>query len=176
MGTRVEGKVAFITGAARGQGRSHAVRLAEEGADIIAVDICRPIDGVPYAGGSSEDLAETVDQVKNLGRRIVSMEADVRDQQALDTALDRGVSEFGRLDIVAANAGISSAPHAAQDIPEDIWTDMVDINLSGVWRTCKAAIPHIVAGGRGGSLILISSAAGLQAYANVAHYVSGKGQ
>jgi (+)-trans-carveol dehydrogenase/(-)-trans-carveol dehydrogenase len=174
MGTRVEGKVAFITGAARGQGRSHAVRLAEDGADIIAVDICRSIDGVPYAGASPEDLAETVDQVKNLGRRIVSSQADVRDQQTLDTALNRGIAEFGRLDIVVANAGISSAPHAAQDIPEDIWTDMVDINLNGVWRTCKAAIPHIIAGGRGGSLILTSSAAGLQAYANVAHYVSAK--
>jgi (+)-trans-carveol dehydrogenase len=174
MTGRVEGKVAFITGAARGQGRAHAVRLAEEGADIIAVDICRDVEGVPYPGPTPDDLAQTVDEVKNIGRSIVALEADVRDQDALNAAVEQGVAQLGRLDIVAANAGISSAPHAAQDIPEAIWTNMLDINLSGVWRTCRAAIPHLLAGGRGGSIVLTSSAAGLQAYANVAHYVSAK--
>jgi (+)-trans-carveol dehydrogenase/(-)-trans-carveol dehydrogenase len=174
MTGRVQGKVAFITGAARGQGRSHAVRLAEEGADIIAVDVCRSIEGVPYPGPSSDDLAETAELVEKLDRRVVAVEADVRDQAALSDALGRGVAELGRLDIVAANAGISSVPYAAQDVPDETWTTMLDINLSGVWRTCKAAIPHLVAAGNGGSLILTSSAAGLQAYANVAHYVSAK--
>ncbi|WP_041939147.1 MULTISPECIES: mycofactocin-coupled SDR family oxidoreductase [Frankia] len=174
MTGRVAGKVAFITGAARGQGRSHAVRLAEEGADIIAMDICRSIQGVPYDGPSPEDLAETVKQVERLDRRIVAIEADVRDQEAVSAALARGLDRFGRLDIVAANAGISSAPHPAQDIPDDVWTTMLDINLSGVWRTCRAAIPHLVAAGHGGAIVLTSSAAGLQPYANVAHYVSAK--
>jgi (+)-trans-carveol dehydrogenase len=174
MTGRVEGKVALITGAARGQGRAHALRLAEEGADVIAVDICKDIKGVPYPGPTSDDLARTVDEVKNLGRRIVAIEADVRDQRAVDRAVEQGVAHLGRLDIVAANAGISSAPYPAQDIPEDVWTTMLDINLSGVWRTCKAAIPHLLAGGQGGSIVLTSSAAGMQAYANVAHYVSAK--
>ena len=173
MAGRVEGKVAFITGAARGQGRSHAVRLAEEGADIVAVDVCRSIEGVPYPGPTPADLAETVSLVEKLDRRIVAVEADVRDQAALSAALERGVAELGGLDIVAANAGISSAPYAAQELPDDTWTTMLDINLSGVFRTCKAAIPYLVAAG-GGSMILTSSAAGLQPYANVAHYVSAK--
>jgi SDR family mycofactocin-dependent oxidoreductase len=174
MTGRVDGKVAFITGAARGQGRAHAVRLAEEGADIIAIDICRDIGGVPYPGPTPEDLAATVDEVKNLGRRIVALEADVRDQASLDAAVEEGVAQLGRLDIVSANAGISSAPYPAEDIPEQVWTNLLDINLTGVWRTCRAAIPHLKAGGRGGSIVLTSSAAGLQAYANVAHYVSAK--
>jgi (+)-trans-carveol dehydrogenase/(-)-trans-carveol dehydrogenase len=174
MPGRVEGKVAFITGAARGQGRSHAIRLAEEGADIVAVDVCRSIEGVPYEGPTAADLAETVALVEKLDRRIVAVEADVRDQAALSAALERGVSELGRVDIVAANAGISSVPYAAQDLPDDTWTTMLDINLSGVFRTCKAAIPYLVEAGNGGSMILTSSAAGLQPYANVAHYVSAK--
>jgi len=174
MAGRVAGKVAFITGAARGQGRSHAVRLAQEGADIIAVDVCEDMPGMPYAGATEADLAETVKEVEALDRRIVATKADVRDFGALKAALDNGVAQLGRLDIVSANAGIGSSPYAAQDLAEQTWQDMIDVNLTGVWHTAKAAIPHLAAGGRGGSIVLTSSAAGLQAYANIAHYVSAK--
>ena len=171
---RVEGKVAFITGAARGQGRSHAVRLAQEGADIIAIDICEAIPENPYDPATEEDLAETVRQVEALDRRIVAEKADVRDVAQLKAVVDPGVAELGRLDIVSANAGISGSPNKSEDIPDDGWTNMLDINLSGVWRTVKAAIPHLRAGGRGGSIVLTSSDAGLFAYENIAHYVSAK--
>jgi SDR family mycofactocin-dependent oxidoreductase len=171
---RVEGKVAFITGAARGQGRSHAIRLAEEGADIIAVDVCEDIAGVPYVGATEEDLAQTVKAVEALDRRIVATKADVRDLDQLRAAVDDGVAQLGRLDIVSANAGIGAFPHPVQEIPEDIWADVIDINLTGVWRTTTVATPHLIAGNRGGSIILTSSAAGLQAYPNVAQYVSAK--
>jgi (+)-trans-carveol dehydrogenase len=174
MPGRVEGKVAFITGAARGQGRSHAIRLAAEGADIIAVDICEDVPGIPYAGATEADLAETVKQVEALDRRIVATKADVRDYAALQAALDEGVSQLGRLDIVSANAGIGTSPHRSQDLTDDIWRDMVDINLTGVWHTAKAAIPTLIEGGRGGAIVLTSSAAGLMAYENIAHYVSAK--
>ncbi|MDO8383484.1 MAG: mycofactocin-coupled SDR family oxidoreductase [Microbacterium sp.] len=170
---RVEGKVAFITGAARGQGRSHAVRLAQEGADIIAVDVLEEIPGAPYGPATEEDLAETVAQVEALDRRIVARKADVRDQSGLNAALEAGVAELGRLDIVCANAGISTSMAPAQDLSEEIWLDMIDVNLNGVWRTCKAAIPHLKAAG-GGSMILTSSDAGLFAFPNIAHYVSAK--
>ena len=173
MTGRVEGKVAFITGAARGQGRSHAVRLAQEGADIIAVDLCDQVDSVPYQMATPEDLADTVKQVEALDRRIVATKADVRDYGALKKALDDGVAQLGRLDIVSANAGIASFG-PAEDLPEQTWQDMIDTNLTGVWHAAKAAIPHLIAGGRGGSIVLTSSAAGLKAYANVAHYVSAK--
>jgi SDR family mycofactocin-dependent oxidoreductase len=174
MAGRVAGKVAFITGAARGQGRSHAVRLAQEGADIIAVDVCEDMPGMPYAGATEADLAETVKEVEALDRRIVAAKADVRDYGALKATLDDGVAQLGRLDIVSANAGIGSSPYAAQDLAEQTWRDMVDVNLTGVWHTAKAAIPHLAACGCGGSIVLTSSAAGLQAYANIAHYVSAK--
>ena len=174
MAGRVEGKVAFITGAARGQGRSHAVRLAQEGADIIAVDLAGQIGSVPYAMSTPDDLAETVKEVEALDRRIVATKADVRNPRALKEALDDGVAQLGRLDIVSANAGIGSSPYAAQDLAEQTWQDMIDVNLTGVWHTAKAAVPHLIEGGHGGSIVLTSSAAGLQAYANVAHYVSAK--
>jgi (+)-trans-carveol dehydrogenase len=170
---RVEGKVAFITGAARGQGRSHAVRLAEEGADIIAVDVCDQIDSVPYPLASPEDLAETVRLVEELDRRIVAVRADVRDYDALKAALDDGVSQFGRLDIVSANAGIFSAGSAV-DLSQQTWQDVIDVNLTGVWSTAKAAIPHLIAGGRGGSIVITSSSAALRAHQNTAHYTSAK--
>jgi SDR family mycofactocin-dependent oxidoreductase len=171
---RVEGKVAFITGAARGQGRSHAIRLAEEGADIIALDLLEPIPGAPYDAATAEDLAETVSRVEALDRRIVAEKADVRDFEQVKAVLDKGVAEFGRLDIVSANAGISTAMAPAETLDEEIWRDMIDVNLSGVWRTAKAAIPHLKASGRGGSIILTSSDAGLFGYANIAHYVAAK--
>jgi SDR family mycofactocin-dependent oxidoreductase len=171
---RLEGKVAFITGAARGQGRSHAIRLAQEGADIIAVDICEDVPGIPYAGATEADLAETVKQVEALDRRIVAAKADVRDYAGLKSVLDDGITQLGRLDIVSANAGIGTAPVPAWEIDESVWQTMLDINLTGVWHTSKAAIPHLIEGGHGGSIILTSSAAGLQAYQNIAHYVSAK--
>ena len=171
---RVEGKVAFITGAARGQGRSHAVRLAQEGADIIAIDVCEPINAVPYDPATEEDLAETVRQVEALDRRIVATKADVRDMAQVQKAIDDGVAQLGRLDIVSANAGISGRPNRSEDIPDDEWTDMLDINLSGVWRSIRASIPHLRAGGRGDSVNITSSDAGLFAYENISHYVSAK--
>ena len=174
MTGRVAGKVAFITGAARGQGRSHAIRLAQEGADIIAVDVCADMPGMPYPGGTEADLADTAKAVEALDRRIVTARADVRDYAGLKAALDEGVAQLGRLDIVSANAGIGSSPQAAADLAEETWRDMVDVNLTGVWHTAKAAIPHVAAGGRGGSIVLTSSAAGLMAYPNIAHYVSAK--
>jgi len=138
------GKVAFITGAARGQGRSHAVRLAEEGADIIAIDI-----------GSPTDLAQTVKEVEALDRRIVASQADVRDSGGLTAALDDGVARLGRLDIVVANAGIVRFG-TVEELTEQAWRDVIDVNLTGVWHTVKAAIPHLRAAG-GGSIIIIGS-------------------
>jgi SDR family mycofactocin-dependent oxidoreductase len=173
MAGRVDGKVALITGAARGQGRSHAVRLAEEGADIIAIDVCSDLDTVDYPLASADDLATTAKLVEAAGRRAVTLQADVRDLAGLTAAVDRGVAELGRLDIVVANAGIlSNGP--AHELSEDAWQQMIDVNLSGVWRTCRAAIPHLIAGGRGGSIVLVSSVAGLRSYAGVAHYVAAK--
>jgi (+)-trans-carveol dehydrogenase len=169
---RVEGKVAFITGAARGQGRSHAVRLAEEGADIVAIDLCAQVDSVTYPMATPDDLLETVAQVEALDRRIVASHADVRDYAQLSSALNEAVAELGRLDIVCANAGIYSRGRMV-DMPEQTWQDMIDVNLTGVWHTCKAAIPHLVAAG-GGSMILTSSAVGLQAAQNVGHYGAAK--
>jgi (+)-trans-carveol dehydrogenase len=173
MPGRVEGKVAFITGAARGQGRSHAIRLAQEGADIIAVDLCGQVGSVPYPMSTSADLVQTVKEVEALDRRIVATEADVRDYGALKAALDDGVAQLGRLDIVSANAGIFSFGTLAE-LPEQTWQDMIDTNLTGVWHAAKAAIPHIKAGGRGGSIILTSSTAGLMAAENIGHYVTTK--
>jgi SDR family mycofactocin-dependent oxidoreductase len=170
---RVEGKVAFITGAARGQGRSHAIRLAQEGADIIAVDLAAQVGSVPYPMATPDDLAETVKRVEELDRRIIATEADVRDYGALKAAVDDGVAQLGRLDIVSANAGIFSFGTLAE-LPEQAWQDMIDTNLTGVWHATKAAIPHLKAGGRGGSIILTSSAAGLMAMENIGHYVAAK--
>lgn len=169
---RLEGKVAFITGAARGQGRSHAIRLAQEGADIIAIDICAQVDSVPYGMATPEDLAETVRLVEALDRRIVASEADVRDFAAVTAAVDDGVAKLGKLDIVSANAGISSFGQA-DVLSDQTWQDMIDINLTGVWHTAKAAIPHLRAAG-GGSIILTSSGLALKASQNLAHYVSAK--
>ncbi|MFF3468674.1 mycofactocin-coupled SDR family oxidoreductase [Streptomyces sp. NPDC001984] len=170
---RVEGKVAFVTGAARGQGRSHAIRLAQEGADIIAVDLVSQIGSVPYPMATPEDLAETVREVEKLDRRIVASQADVRDFAALKKAVDDGVAQLGRLDIVSANAGIFSFGKM-DELDEQEFQDVVDVNLTGVWKTVKAAIPHIKAGGRGGSIILTSSAAGLIGMEHIGHYSAAK--
>jgi len=169
---RLEGKVAFVTGAARGQGRSHAVRLAEEGADIIGVDIASQIETVPYPMGTRDDLAETIKEVEALGRRINATEVDVRDYDSLKAALDAGVAELGQLDIVSANAGIVSFG-TAEEMAEQTWRDMIDVNLTGVFHTVKAAIPHLRAAG-GGSIVITSSDAGLKGQANTGHYVAAK--
>jgi SDR family mycofactocin-dependent oxidoreductase len=174
MAGRVEGLVAFVSGAARGQGRSHAVRLAQEGADIIAIDVCKPIDNVPYPGASLDDLAETVDLVKGLGRRIVTAVADVRDYDAVKAAVDNGVAQLGRLDIVVANAGIGNGGNRLDKISDAIWQEMIDINLTGVWHTVKAAVPHIISGARGGSIVLTSSVGGHKAYPHTGHYIAAK--
>jgi (+)-trans-carveol dehydrogenase len=175
MAGRVEGKVAFITGAARGQGRAHAVRLAQEGADIIAVDICKKIDTVDLiAAATPEDLAETADLVKGHDRRIYTAEVDVRDYNALKAAVDTGVEQLGRLDIIVANAGIGNGGQTLDKTSETDWTAMIDINLGGVWKTVKAGVPHILACGNGGSIILTSSVGGLKAYPHTGHYVAAK--
>ena len=173
MSGRVAGKVAFITGAARGQGRSHAIRLAQEGADIIAVDIAGPVDSVTaYPMATEEDLAETVKEVEALDRRIVARKADVRDPRALTAALDDGVAQLGKLDIVCANAGIFQTQPSLGLADKD-WQETIDINLTGVWNTVKVALPHLIANG-GGSVILTSSVAGLKAIPNAIHYGAAK--
>ena len=175
MAGRVEGKVAFITGAARGQGRSHAVRLAEEGADIIAIDICGPVSSNPQiAPATRDDLAETADLVKQLNRRIVTAEVDVRDYAAVKAAVDNGVEQLGRLDIICANAGIGNGGQTLDHTSEEDWTDMIDVNLSGVWKSVKAAVPHLISQGQGGSIILTSSVGGLKAYPHTGHYIAAK--
>src|SRR6201993_161852 len=172
MTGRVEGKVAFITGAARGQGRSHAITPAREGADIIAVDLCAQIGTVPYPMATPQDLAQTVKEVQAAGRRIVAAVADVRDYGALKQALDEGVAQLGRLDIVSANAGIFSFG-TLDEMDETTWQDVIYTNLTGAWHAAKAAIPHLRAAG-GGSMILTSSTMGLMAQPNLAHYVAAK--
>jgi SDR family mycofactocin-dependent oxidoreductase len=175
MADRVAGKVAFVTGLARGQGRSHAMRLAEEGADIIGIDLCEDIpENPPYRGATDEDLAETVRLIEGLDRRIVVQKGDVRDYDAVKSAVDAGVAEFGRLDIVSANAGIGSKPLTVDEISAAQWDEMIGINLSGVFHACKAAIPHIVAGGDGGSMILTASVTAVRGYANYGHYNAAK--
>ncbi|HEX5253671.1 MAG TPA: mycofactocin-coupled SDR family oxidoreductase [Mycobacterium sp.] len=174
MAGRVEGKVAFISGAARGQGRSHAVRLAQEGADIIAIDVCGPIENLAYPHSTPEDLAETADLVKNLDRRIVTAQVDVRHYDALKAAVDSGVEQLGRLDIIVANAGIGTFGNKLHKIGEQIWQDMIDVNLSGVWHTVKAGVPHILAGGRGGSVVLTGSVGSHKAMAYTGHYIAAK--
>ncbi|MGB8386955.1 mycofactocin-coupled SDR family oxidoreductase [Mycobacterium sp.] len=174
MTGRVEGKVAFITGAARGQGRSHAVRLAQEGADIIAVDICKPIEGGLVPPSTPEDLAETADLVKAHNRRIFTAEVDVRDFDALKAAVDTGVEQLGRLDVIVANAGTAKGGDTLEKTSERDWLDVIDVNLSGVWKSVKAGVPHLLAGGRGGSIILTSSVGGLKAYPHTGNYVAAK--
>ena len=175
MSGRVAGKVAFITGAARGQGRSHAVRLAQEGADIIAVDICGPVsNNTRIPPSTPDDLAETADLVKALDRRIVTAEVDVRDFAALQAAVDSGVEQLGRLDIIVANAGIGNGGRTLDKTSEDDWQEMIDVNLSGVWKSVKAGVPHVLSGNRGGSIILTSSVGGLKAYPHTGQYCAAK--
>jgi SDR family mycofactocin-dependent oxidoreductase len=159
MAGRFEGKVAFITGAARGQGRSHAVRLAEEGADIIAIDIARQIECVPYPMPGPEDLKETVRQVEALGRGIVARVGDVRDPEALQDLVTAGVDAFGRIDIIIPNAGIAPHRHDEKD-PLAVWNEVLSVNLTGVYNSVHAALPVMIDRGEGGSVVLISSITG----------------
>ncbi|MBH0778029.1 mycofactocin-coupled SDR family oxidoreductase [Nocardia bovistercoris] len=167
-------KVAFITGAARGQGRAHAVRLAGEGADIIAVDIAGPLpEAVPYDSATPQDLEETVRLVEATGRRVIASSVDIRDLDGLRKAADAGVAELGRLDIVVANAGIC-IPQLWDDITPESWRDVIDINVTGTWNTVVATAQHVIDGGRGGSIILISSAAGVKMQPFMVHYTASK--
>ncbi|WP_328842745.1 mycofactocin-coupled SDR family oxidoreductase [Streptomyces sp. NBC_00258] len=167
---RLDGKVAFITGAARGVGRSLAVRFAEEGADIIAVDLCAPVAGVDYHESTPDDLSETVSAVESLGRRIIASAADVRDFDGLKAALDVGVAKLGRLDIVCPNAGINTFADVA-DMPAQTWQNMIDVTLTGVFHTCKAALPHLAPEG---AIVITNSVAGLKGAAGIAHYSAAK--
>ncbi|MFJ9388940.1 mycofactocin-coupled SDR family oxidoreductase [Nocardioides sp. NPDC101246] len=172
MGT-LDGKVALVTGAARGQGRSHAIRLAEEGADLILVDVCQDVSTTDYRGARPEDLAETAKHIEKAGRTVVAHECDVRDLAGLTEAVADGVKQLGRLDVVVANAGIfSSAP--VHELTEHQWNEMIDVNLSGVWKTVRATVPTLIEQGDGGSIILISSTGGTLGFPNVAHYVAAK--
>ncbi|MGI5218534.1 mycofactocin-coupled SDR family oxidoreductase [Nocardia sp. CA-290969] len=156
---KLDGKVAFITGAARGQGRSHAIRLAEEGADVIAVDICAQLDSVQYPMGTEEELAQTVAEVEKLGRRIVARQADVREVSELRRVFEEGVAELGPVEIVLANAGIGAGGAGAAEDRE--WDEVVGVNLKGVWNTGRVAIPSMLEHGRGGSIVLTSSTGGM---------------
>jgi SDR family mycofactocin-dependent oxidoreductase len=170
---RLAGKVALVTGGARGQGRSHAVRVAEEGADVVLVDLCAPVGSAPYPMAGPADLEQTVKLVEDLDRRALAVRADVRDLAALRAAVADALAAFGRLDVVVANAGIAGyAP--ALEMDEGTWQEMIDINLTGVWKTVRAAAPALVDGGRGGSVVLTSSVAGLIGFPNLAHYCAAK--
>ncbi|MGE0305133.1 MAG: mycofactocin-coupled SDR family oxidoreductase [Acidimicrobiia bacterium] len=173
MAGRLEGKVALITGAARGQGQAEAALLASEGADIIAVDVCGDLPDVIYPLGSAEDMAETVRMVESHDRRIITVACDVRDRAKLSAGIDHGVAELGRLDIVVANAGITMADRW-NDITPEHWETTIGICLTGVWNTAQLAAPHIITGGRGGSMIFISSASGLKGYPGIMAYSTAK--
>ena len=171
---RLENRVAFITGAARGQGRAHAVRMAREGADIIAVDIAGKLpDCVPYDSATPDDLSETTRLVQATGRRIVAAQADTRDYPGLRRIVDDAVAELGRLDIIVANAGIS-APQPWNEITPESFRDVLDINVTGTWNTVMAGADRIIDGGRGGSIVLISSAAGAKLQPFMVHYTASK--
>lgn len=168
---RLEGKVALITGAARGQGRSHAVRLAEEGADIVALDICRQVGSTPYEGATPQDLEQTVRLVEALGRRVISAEVDVRDYDQLSASISEAAAALGGLDVVVANAGIASYGAVGSALSETSWQEMIDVNLTGVWHTTKASEPHLR---DSGSIVIISSTAGLRGTRGLAHYAAAK--
>ncbi|WP_101948313.1 mycofactocin-coupled SDR family oxidoreductase [Mycobacterium sp. 3519A] len=170
----LDGRVAFITGAARGQGRAHAVRLATEGADIIAIDVCGPIsETITYPLGTSEELAETVAAVEATGRKALARQVDIRDLAALQQVVTDGVEQFGRLDVVVANAGVLSWGRMFE-MSEEQWDTVIDVNLNGTWRTIRAAVPAMIEAGNGGSIIVVSSSAGLKATPGNGHYSASK--
>ena len=167
------GQVAVVTGAARGQGRSHALALAGEGASIIALDACAPIATVPYPLPAKEDLEDTAEQVRALGAQVIHGVVDVRDLAGMERFVSDAVATLGRLDIVCANAGIST-PSPTLTMTEEAWQTTIDINLTGAWKTCRATVPHVIAGGRGGAVIITSSSATAMISKNIAHYTASK--
>ncbi|MEV6339417.1 mycofactocin-coupled SDR family oxidoreductase [Nocardia vinacea] len=169
---QLEGRVAVITGGARGQGRSHAVTLAAEGADIVLCDISEPIGSVPYPLSSEDDLAQTVKLVEETGRRCVAVQADVRSPTAMDGLAERAVAEFGRIDILLANAGIASGA-AVAEMDEQMWQDMIDVNLTGVFHSFRAVLPHMIER-RWGRIVATSSIVGRMGAANSGHYAAAK--
>jgi SDR family mycofactocin-dependent oxidoreductase len=170
----LDGRVAFVTGAARGQGRAHAVRLANEGADIIAIDICGPVsDTITYPAATSEELAETVRAVEAAGRKVLAREVDIRDLAALQQVVADGIEQFGRLDVLVANAGVLSWGRIFE-MSEEQWDSVIDVNLSGTWRTVRAAVPAMIEAGNGGSIIIVSSSAGIKATPGNSHYAASK--
>lgn len=170
---RQQGKVAFITGAARGQGRAHALRLASEGADIVALDLAGPLPGVPYDSATPDDLAETARLVEQLDRRVLTHQGDVRDFADMTAFVDSAVAELGRLDVVVANAGIC-IPATWDETTPAMFKDTMDINVTGVWNTVMAAAPHLIAGGNGGAIVLTSSYAGKKMQPFMIHYTTSK--
>lgn len=171
MGT-LDGKVALVTGAARGQGRSHALKLAREGADIVLADMCKDVASIPYPMGTEEDLAQTAADIEALDRRVVSAQVDIRSQEQLDALVEQAVAELGRIDILVANAGIwSSAPY--WEMTDEQWGDTIDTNLTGTWRSAKAVTPQMIEQG-GGAIVLVSSVAGFEAGYDYAHYTAAK--
>ena len=170
----LQGRVAFITGAARGQGRAHAVRLAREGADIIALDICSPVsDSIGYPAATPEDLAETVRAVEAEGRKVLAREVDIRDDAAVRQLVSDGVEQFGRLDILIANAGVLSWGRV-WELTDEQWDTVIDVNLTGTFHTLRAAIPAMIEAGNGGSIVVVSSSAGLKATPGNGHYAATK--
>lgn len=170
---RLEGKVALITGAGRGMGRSHAIRLAEEGAAIVALDICRDIDNASTGLASEADLAETTLLVEKVGGSVVTLEADVRDLEALRRAASTAIDRFGSLDVVCANAAIASFG-PSWELSEDAWRDVMDVNLTGSWHTAKACLPVMIEAGRGGSIVFVNSVNGLKSGPGISHYAASK--
>ncbi len=174
MSRRVPRKTAFVTGAARGQGRSHCIRLAEEGANIVALDIAAPVETMPYDMASPDDLLETVALVEKTGQSIISAAVDVRDFDQVSALVERGVSRFGGIDIVVANAAVAYRGKPVWTVTELEWDTVIDVNLKGVWHTVKAVIPGMIERGAGGSIVLISSGAALMGAANIGEYVAAK--
>lgn len=172
MGT-LDGKVAFITGAARGQGRSHAVRLAEEGADIIAIDACKRVSREAYDPATPEDLDETVELVEKAGGRILARQVDVRDGAAMREVAAEGASRFGGMDIVLANAGVTTWS-TFLELDDELWQDTIDINVTGAYQTLKATAPLMIKHRRGGSIVITSSVAGIKALPGLTHYSASK--
>ena len=170
----LEGRVALVTGAARGQGRAHALRLADDGADIIATDICGPVsDSVTYPSATSAELAETVRGVEASGRKILAREVDVRDLAAQQQIVAEGIERFGRLDVLVVNAGVLSWGRLFE-MSEEQWDTVIEVNLSGAWKTVRAAVPAMIEAGNGGSIIMVSSVAGLKATPGNGHYSAAK--
>lgn len=170
---RLRDKVAMITGAGRGMGRAHAVRLAQEGAAIVATDICRDVDTANTGLATTDDLDETARLVREAGGRVLALQADVRDQDSMDVAAAEAVAAFGGVDIVCANAAITSFGPSWQ-LDEQAWRDVIDVNLTGTWHTVKACVPHMIAGGRGGSIVMVNSVNGLKSGPNISHYAASK--